>query len=308
MKQTDRQKAKQLYIDSKGTMPLIDIANQIKRPPGTVRGWKSKDDWDGALHGTFQDETERSEQAERSTNRETIKKEVKEIKQIVSNEDLTEKQQLFCIYYLKYFNATKAYQKAFGSAYTTAMVEGSRLLKRTSVAAEIERIKAERMQELHIESTDIMQKYIDIAFADITDYVEFGTQEIVAMNDMGVPLMDSDGNEVIYKVSFVNILDNSEVDGTILSEVSKGKDGVKVKLNDKMKALEWLSKNLPNYRYGLELELLERRVEKEKISIQKLEAEVKILTDTNESSTENKVGDLLEGLLDEVDEETETSI
>ena len=27
---------------------------------------------------------------------------------------------------------------------------------------------------------DIIQQYIDIAFADITDYIEFGTEEVMA--------------------------------------------------------------------------------------------------------------------------------
>ncbi len=35
--------------------------------------------------------------------------------------------------------------------------------------------------------------------------------------------------------------ESSEVDGTLITEISQGKDGVKVKLADRMKALQWLS-------------------------------------------------------------------
>ena len=45
-------------------------------------------------------------------------------------------------------------------------------------------------------------------------------------------------------ISYVNIKNAGEVDGTLLSEVSKGKDGVKVKLADRMKAIQWISDHM----------------------------------------------------------------
>lgn len=42
--------------------------------------------------------------------------------------------------------------------------------------------------------------------------------------------------------NYVNFKNAEEVDGTILTEVKQGKDGVSVKLADKMKALEMLAK------------------------------------------------------------------
>src|SRR5690606_4365172 len=88
---------------------------------------------------------------------------------VIENDDLTDKQRLFCIYYIKYFNATKAYQKAYECEYTTAMVNGSRLLRNAKISDEIDRLKAEQANELKIDVRDVLQKYIDIAFADITD-------------------------------------------------------------------------------------------------------------------------------------------
>ena len=60
-----------------------------------------------------------------------------EVEAVIQNTDLTDKQQLFCIYYIRCFNATKAYQKAYGSDYTTAMVNGHQLLRNTKVKDEI---------------------------------------------------------------------------------------------------------------------------------------------------------------------------
>lgn len=84
---------------------------------------------------------------------------------------------------------------------------------------------------------DVFQKYIDIAFADISDYVTFGRKEIEVDKD-------EDNNHVIIEVNYVDFKESSEVDGTIISEVSQGKNGVSVKLQDKMKALQWLSDRL----------------------------------------------------------------
>ena len=49
---------------------------------------------------------------------------------------------------------------------------------------------------------------------------------------------------ICMTISYVNIKNAGEVDGTLLSEVSKGKDGVKVKLADRMKAIQWISDHM----------------------------------------------------------------
>lgn len=41
------------------------------------------------------------------------------IEEVAANQDLNDKQQLFCIYYLKYFNTTNAYKKAYEFSYNT---------------------------------------------------------------------------------------------------------------------------------------------------------------------------------------------
>ena len=154
----------------------------------------------------------------------------------MKNTELNDKQQLFCIYYIRCFNATKAYQKAYGCDYTTAMVNGSQLLRNPKVKDEILRLKQERLNREFLSESDIFQKYMDIAFADVTDFVEFGNEEMDVLLDTG--------ERKTITVSYVNIKNNADVDGTIISEVSKGKDGVKVKLADRMKALQWLTDHM----------------------------------------------------------------
>lgn len=96
----------------------------------------------------------------------------------MENLELTDKQRLFCLHYVRCFNATKAYQKAYGCSYDTAASIGYRLLENDGVRDEIMRLKQSRLNRELLDEHDIFQKYMDIAFADITDYVEFGREEI----------------------------------------------------------------------------------------------------------------------------------
>lgn len=207
----------------KSGMNLVDIAKEIGKPPGTVRRWKSTQEWD----------SERSDKKANVRKQETEQKEAiaPEVEQVVNNPDLTDKQRLFCLQYVRCFNATKAYQKAYGVDYSTAASIAYRLLENDGVKKEIQRLKQNRLNREMLGTEDIFQKYIDIAFADVTDFTDFGNLEIDTENG---PMT----------VSYVNLKSAGEVDGTLINEISKGKDGVKVKLPDREKALRWLSEHM----------------------------------------------------------------
>ncbi|KAB2335074.1 terminase small subunit [Bacillus mesophilum] len=203
----------------------------------------------------------------------TKKKKVATLEPVIESTDLTDKQELFCLYYIKYFNATKAYQKAYECAYSTAMVEGHRHLRNPKIVTEIERLKRERQQGIFLDAKDILQKYIDIAFADITDFATFGKKEVEAMGPFG-PMMDEEGNPVMVEINYVDFKNSTEIDGSIVTEVKKGKDGVSVKLADKMKALEMLSKYFDllsdNDKKRLQEEKLKMDIEKSKVEVKSL--------------------------------------
>lgn len=242
------EEAKKLY--EKG-MKLVDIANKLGVPAGSVRRWKSTYCWDG----------EKSERSEKETKKANVRKKKKsdtdkavadEVKEVMNNTKLTDKQQLFCIYYIRCFNATKAYQKAYGVDYATASSIGYRLLGYDGVKEEITRLKQNRLNRELLSEADIFQKYMDIAFADITDYVEFGNGTFT----------DPETDEGV-QYSYVNLKDSKTVDGTLISEVSKGKDGAKIKLADRMKALQWLSDHmgLATEKQKAEIAVLKAKVE-----------------------------------------------
>ncbi|MER2057172.1 MAG: terminase small subunit [Niallia sp.] len=246
----NRDKAYQLWKKHNGEITNREIANKLDIDEKKVAVWKSRDKWDNATTGdnvVQRNNVKKNNVVQQKQSKTknvvqqiTTKEEYKE--PIIESDNLTDKQKLFCIYYLKYFNATKAYQKAYGCSYATANTEGSKHLVKPRIKAEIDRIKAERARAVHLDVEAILQKYMDIAFADITDFVEFGQKEYDEMDKDGEPVLDDNGDIVKNSYSFVGLKNANEVDGTIISEVKKGKDGVSVKLADKMKALEMLTK------------------------------------------------------------------
>lgn len=241
---SNRDKAFEIYKNHKGNIDLVKVASQLKISPGTVRGWKSKDKWDDKLNGTFQKNTERSK-----PKKESIKEVfVEEADQVMENPDLTEKQRLFCIYYVRCFNATKAYQKAYDCSYETAMANGYKILRNTQIKNEILQLKQNRLNREYFAKEDVFQKYMDIAFSDITDYVTFGTEEVPVMTMYGPAQIKDEKTgkkKTLTKViNTVRFKESTNIDGTLISEVKQGRDGASIKLLDKMKALNWLAEHM----------------------------------------------------------------
>lgn len=222
-------------------LKLIEIASALNIPEGTVRSWKNRYNWDCNV-AKDQCNVAKGKKTEKHKEKEAAEREVD---QVIENPDLTDKQRLFCIYYIRNFNATKAYQKAYGCSYEVAMVAGPRMLGNVRVKSEILSLKQERLNREFLSESDIFQKYMDIAFADITDYLEFGTEEVPVMSLYGpVKTKEPETGEEKMLTKVINRVyfrDSSDVDGTIISEVKQGKDGASIKLSDRMKALEWLS-------------------------------------------------------------------
>lgn len=270
----NRDKAFEIYKKHNGEIDLVEIASQLNISAGTVRGWKSKDKWEQKLNGTFQKNTERSKRKNRKQEAVAM-----EVDQVIDNPDLTDKQRLFCLHYVRCFNATKAYQKAYGCDYISAMQNGSRLLRNDKVKSEILQLKKERFNKDLLSEEDIFQKYMDIAFADITDYVSFGTRQAAD---------GKTGEE--YETSFVHLKDSREVDGTLITEVSKGKDGAKIKLADRMKALQWLTEHM------------DMASKEQKARIEQIKAKTEQIRGADQNPVEDKVKKLFEAIGGALDE------
>ena len=230
---------------------LIEIARQLE-----LYEWDSE-------RSDKNNERSQKERNKKEKNREAA---AEAVEQVLSNPDLTDKQRLFCVLYTQCFNATKAYRKAYGCSYEVANSEGYRLLVNPCIRDEISRLKQNRLNREMLDEHDIFQKYMDIAFADITDFVEFGREKVPVMGAFGqVEVKDPDtGKKVplMQEINTIRFRESSEVDGSLISEVKQGKNGASVKLADRMKALEWLAAHM-------DLATEEQRA---KISLMKLKA------------------------------------
>lgn len=204
------EQAKAMYLSGQ---KLVEIASQLNLPEGTVRRWKSTYKW----------ESERSDKnSERSKQKANVRKENKkvvaeEVKQVMENPNLTDKQRLFCLYYVKYRNQVKAYQKAYECSYEVACGHASPLWKKVEIQKEINRILDEIREDIKIDIADLIKQQIDIARADINDYVSIESGSVIVKND---------------------------IDGTLVKEIKETANGISIKLYDKQSAIEWLRENI----------------------------------------------------------------
>ena len=255
------EQAKAMYL--KG-MKLVEIASQLKVSEGTVRSWKSRYKWNCNVADGKRNVAKRKKE-ENSKNKKAI---VDEVEQVL-------------------------YQKAYACSYEVANSEGYKLLVNPCVREEIKRLKQNRLNRELLDESDIFQKYMDIAFSDITEYVRFGTEEVPVMAMYGpVKVKDEEtGQEKILtkRINSVYFKESEEIDGTIISEVKQGKDGASIKLLDKMKALEWISDHM-------DLATTEQRAR-----IENIRAKTEQIKGSGQNETEDKVMklfDLIGGALD----------
>lgn len=261
-------KAHELY---KNGMKLVDIADQLGKPEGTIRRWKSTYGWDN----------ERSEKkSERSVTKRTEKKIPVDdgTKETLQNEELTPEYQMFCIYYSRTFNATQSYLNTFRCSYDTANAEGYKLLVKPCIRKEIERLKEIKRQQIIAGADDIVELQMRIAFADIGNYMSFGQKEI-----------QDPETENSYMVSTVELKESKNTDTQIIQEVKQGREGVSLKLADRQKAIDWLTKYFlmhPDDKYKAEFD--KKRAEVKDDSAERILANMQTLADILQTPVANR--------------------
>lgn len=155
---------------------------------------------------------------------------------------MTEKQKIFADEYLIDLNATRAYRVAYPSVKKdeTAAAAAARMLRNVKVAAYIQERMQERQKRTEITQDRVLQELAAIAFAKTTDYAEI-------------------------KNECVRIKDTAELDEQqvrAIAGIEEGKFGIKVKLNDKEKALELIGRHLGMFKDKLEVSGLEEEKKK----------------------------------------------
>jgi phage terminase small subunit len=215
---------------------LKELADKYNISAGTVRSRKKREGWNktGSATGNAVKKATQRKQRGKAKDFDITPDDV--------TETLTEKQRLFCFYYLKNHNATQAAIKAgYTERYPSEVGYG--LLQKTAVRAEIERLKRIRNAAIMLTSDDIVERNMQIAFADITDIAEWDVKEIPLDIDANACAQIVKGKRLkAYKFNTsVVIKASKQIDGGLIKEISQTEHGIKIKMEDRRAALEWLA-------------------------------------------------------------------
>lgn len=141
--------------------------------------------------------------------------------------DLTDKQRRFVDEYLVDLNATQAAIRA-GYSKNNADKIASQLLGKTRVSAAITEAMKKREERTQITADNVLRQLWKTGFADIRDFITVEQQY----------------DEFGQSQQVVRIKPLEEIDGTLVSEISQTRDGIRFKRNDPMKALELVGRHL----------------------------------------------------------------
>lgn len=266
------QKAEQDY---KAGMKYKDIAEKYGTTINTVKSWKKRHGWS---RGEGAHKTEKVCAQKRKGVPKTVAPIDDGTKETLQNDDLTPEQQMFCVYYSRTFNAAQSYINAYGCQYSTALTNGPALLRNTRVKKEIERLKEIKRQQIVAGADDIVELQMRIAFADIGNYMSFGQKEIT----------DPETKDK-YMISMVDLKESNDTDTQLIQEVKRGKDGVSVKLADKQKAIDWLTKYFllhPDDKYKAEFD--KKRAEVEDDASERILANMQTIADILQHPVANR--------------------
>ncbi|GAX05444.1 terminase [Secundilactobacillus pentosiphilus] len=217
-----------------------EIATQYGVSEGTVRAWKSRYKWDGSAPHKKSATKSATQHKNVATKTQHVA-----VQQLADNHELTEKQKLFCLYYLQRFNATWAYQKAYECNYNTAHTNGPALLANTGIKEALSKLRKEQQQDLYINANDILKEYIKQATASLGDVLNYDSYEEVVTDKDGKPMFDQDNKLERYHRVDIHLRPADEVDWSLIEDVHVGRDGLVVKLYDKQKAMKELLDRLP---------------------------------------------------------------
>lgn len=163
---------------------------------------------------------------------------------------MTEKQKRFCNEYLIDLNATQAAIRAgYKKQYANKFVY--KILNNPNVKEYLEKRMKDREERTEITQDDVVREIAAIAFSNPSDFFKVVDRPITAG---GVPVRDDDGNIKTYKdVEFVNTDNLSPANKKAIASIKQGSNGLEVKLNDKLKALELLGRHLGMFKDKVEI-------------------------------------------------------
>ena len=208
--------------DYKLGMKYKEIADKYGVTINTVKSWKQRYNWtrDGA-----EKKTSVCTQNEKSmhTKKEVQKREETNLEEkdfeYVDDDGLTDKQRLFCYYYMQSFNPYQASIKA-GYSVGFARTHVYKMLANDSIKKFLNELKQEQKEEFLLSQEKILNRHSQIAFSDMNDYI----------NDDGTLKENIDGTlvkKITVKTSKFESDGSYKENSTVSIELEDRKDSLK---------------------------------------------------------------------------------
>lgn len=150
---------------------------------------------------------------------------------------LTPKQENFCLAYLETGNASEAYRRSYDAENMkpqTINKRASELLDNGEIAGRLAELNQAAVTAAVMTRQEALEKLSALARTDLKDLVEFGQYELG---------QDDDGNPVIqssWKIKDSALQDPVKL--SAISELTAGRDGIKIKTHSPLSAIQQLAK------------------------------------------------------------------
>lgn len=265
------EKYEQAELDYMSGMKYKEIAEKYETSINTIKSWKQRYNWSR--------EKRNSRNAEKECAHKNKKVCTQKIKGAAVADDrenrqqaeeakksaLDERKKLFCLFYSQTFNAAQSYQKAYDCSQNTSRAHGYELLQNVDIKNEINRLTELKRQQLIAKESDFVELQMRIAFADAGDYYEIKENKIV-------------------------LKDSERTDTQLIREAKALKDGgASIKLYDKQKAIDWLTKYFllhPDDKYKAEFD--KKRAEVSDNSAEQILANMQTITEILQNPVKNR--------------------
>ncbi|MCC4366411.1 terminase small subunit [Limosilactobacillus reuteri] len=239
-------------------MKYKDIAKKYGVALSTVKSWKTRNKWQ--RNNATKKKSMHTKVKSTRTKQEKVAPSLPPPELPDSNE-LNDKQKAFCLYYLQRYNATWAYQKAYGGSYENALAHGSRMVGNGRIKSYLTKLKKQQSQDLYATANDILLRYLNQATSNVTDVLSFRTEKHLAyykVRDKNGPYEDAGGKfryepkidpetgeQAYYYTNIVELKDSSKIDTSNIKSIRIDKGEPVVEMEDRQKAMQILLDRLP---------------------------------------------------------------
>jgi len=150
---------------------------------------------------------------------------------------LTQKQEAFALAYFETGNASEAYRRSYNAENMSPNVihnKASALMAKGDVRVRIEQLRAKAETASVMSRQEALERLSTFARTDLSDLVEFGAYEL-GQDDDGKPIV-----QAAWKIRDSALQDPKKL--AAISELSAGRDGIKIKTHSPLQAIQQLAK------------------------------------------------------------------